>query len=182
MHRIGDSLQVVVGQQHAGGGFHMRRKYHGGLFLRDRRRDFGDGGGRPGGFTAFGDAPGLEHGVALGNAAHVEDLGPAEAEPAVADDHDVLVLCELAGYRFHAKGAAARYQGHRVGAIDLLEHARDVGHHATKAFGHVVERAVGVDDREFEQAVGVDLGQQAGHGESPCCSNWGVSLPEMLSC
>jgi hypothetical protein len=48
--------------------------------------------------------------------------------------------------------------------VDLFQDAGDVLHDALEAFGHVVERAVGVDHGEFEQAVGIDVGQQAGHG------------------
>ena len=44
---------------------------------------------------------------------------------------------------------------------------RDVAHHALEAARHVVERAVGVDDRVFEQAVGIDVGKQARHVDSP---------------
>ena len=48
--------------------------------------------------------------------------------------------------------------------VRLLQDARDVAHHALELLRHVVERAVGEDDRVFEQAVGVDVGEQAGHG------------------
>ncbi|MDT4858506.1 hypothetical protein FQZ97_929790 [compost metagenome] len=163
MHRVGDRAQVVVGQHHAGGGFHVRREHQRRFFCRDggfhvfnRRR-------RPGGLRALGGAARLHHGVAGGDRAHVEDLRPAVAEPAVADHHHVLAVRELARHGFHAEGAAARHQHGGVRAVDALEHGRDVGHHALEAFGHVVERAVGVDDRKLEQTIGVDVGQQSGH-------------------
>jgi len=179
MHRVGHGLEVVVGQDHAGRGFHVRCKDHGGLFLRNRGRHFGNRGGCPGGLGRIADAAGLEHRVAFRDLAHVEDLRPAEAEPAVADHHDMLSGGELARDRLHAEGATAGHQRHRMGFVDLLEHARDVGHHAAKPFGHVVERPVGVDHREFEQAIGVDVGQQAGHGGSPFSEIRRKSLPEL---
>ena len=63
----------------------------------------------------------------------------------------------------HAEGATARHQHGGVGVVDLLEGGQDVLHDAGEALGHVIERAVGVDHREFEQAIGVDIGQQSGH-------------------
>ncbi len=76
----------------------------------------------------------------------------------------MLVGGKLACHRFHAKGAAAGHQRDRVGAVDGLEHARDVSHDTAKALGHVVQGAVGVDHRKLKQTIGVDVGQQSGHG------------------
>jgi hypothetical protein len=123
--------------------------------------------GLPGRLRVVGGLPRFHHRVAGGDLAHVEDLRPAVAEPAVADDHHMLAVRELARHRLHAEGAAAGHQHRRVGAVDALEHGRDVGHHALEAPGHVVERSVGVDDRKLQQTVGVDVGQQSGHVGSP---------------
>src|SRR5690554_5732069 len=56
-----------------------------------------------------------------GNGTHVEDLAPAETEPAVADDQTMLACCELARHGFHAIGAAARNHDGRLRVIDLLQ-------------------------------------------------------------
>jgi hypothetical protein len=40
----------------------------------------------------------------------------------------------------------------RFGVVDLLQHARNVLHDALEALRHVVQRAVGVHHRVFEQA------------------------------
>jgi hypothetical protein len=69
---------------------------------------------------------------------------------------------ELPRHRFHAEGAAAGHDGHRVRAVHLLQDGGDVAHHTLELAGHVVQRTVGVDHRVFEQAVGIDVGQQAG--------------------
>jgi hypothetical protein len=50
----------------------------------------------------------------------------------------------------------------------LLQDRADVAHDALEFLRHVVERAVGVDDRVFKQAIGVDIGVQAGH----CGLHW----------
>jgi hypothetical protein len=105
-----------------------------------------------------------DHGAAAQARIGIEDLRPAVAEPAVAHDQHPLAVGELARHGFHAEGAAAGNQHGRVGVIDLLEHAQDVLHHAHELLGHVVERSIGVDHREFEQAIGIDIGQKSGHG------------------
>ena len=71
---------------------------------------------------------------------------------------------KLTRHSFHAKSAAAWHQGHGVRRIDVFQDARDVLHHALKALGHVVQCAVCVNHRKFEQAIGVNVGQQSGHG------------------
>jgi hypothetical protein len=163
MHRIGHRTQIGGGQDHAGRGFHMRCEHHVGPRRGDGGDDFVDRCRRKRALLAGRDAARLQHLRLRRNAAHFEDLRPAVAEPAVADDQDPLVGGELACHRFHAEGATARHDDGRSGVVDRLEGARDVAHHALEALGHVVERAVGVDDRVFKQPVGVDVGQEAGH-------------------
>ena len=145
MHRIGQRAQVAVGQHHAGRGLDMGREHQGGFFAGDGSADLFNRGGRPGRLRSVGGAARFHDGVAGRDLSHVEDLAPAVAEPAVAHHHHVLAGGKLPGHGFHAKGSAAGHQGDRMGLVDLFEHARDVTHHALKALGHVVERAVGVD-------------------------------------
>ena len=60
---------------------------------------------------------------------------------------------------------AARHDDGRRRSVDVFQHAGNVAHHALELLRHVVERAVGEDHRILEQTVGVDGGQQSGHGE-----------------
>jgi hypothetical protein len=48
VHRVGHGAQVVVGQDHAGGGFHVRREHHGGLLGADGGHHLVDRRGREG--------------------------------------------------------------------------------------------------------------------------------------
>ncbi len=48
--------------------------------------------------------------------------------------------------------------------VDLAQGRRDVAHHLLEDRAHVVERAVGEDDREFLEPVRVDRGEKCGHG------------------
>ena len=106
---------------------------------------------------------GLEHDLLGRNAAHLENLSPAVAEPAIAQHQALLAGTELAGHGLHAKGAAARHHRHRLGVIDLFQDGGDVTHHALKTLGHVIECAIGVNHRIFKQTIRVHIGQQAGH-------------------
>ena len=163
VHRIGHGLQVVVGQHHAGRGFDVRREHHRRLLARGwwpRPRRSAPARRASAGRRRRAR---LQHGARRRDAAHVEDLRPAVAEPAVADHQHRAAGGELARHRFHAEGAAAGHDDRRARVVDLLQHAGDVAHHALELARHVVERAVGVDHRVFEQAVGVDVGQQSGH-------------------
>ncbi len=81
----------------------MRRKNDGRALGTDGGDDFVDRAGGVGGLGAAADLACLEHGDAVRDAAHVENLRPAEAEPAVADDHHPLIGGELAGHGFHAE-------------------------------------------------------------------------------
>ena len=74
-----------------------------------------------------------------------------------------MLVGKLARHGLHAERAAAGHQHGGMGVVHLLERGQDVLHDAGEALGHVVERTVGVDHREFEQAIGVDIGQQSGH-------------------
>ena len=50
-------------------------------------------------------------------------------------------------------------------AVHMLEGCTDVAHDALEGLRHVVERAIGEDDRVLEQSVRVDVGKEAWHGE-----------------
>ncbi|VXC48410.1 hypothetical protein PSEUDO8BK_80277 [Pseudomonas sp. 8BK] len=50
-----------------------------------------------------------------------------------------------------------------MGVVDLFQSAGDILHHALKRLRHMVEGAVGVDHRVFDQAVGVDAGVEVRH-------------------
>jgi len=165
VRRIADGADVVVGQQDAAGGFHVRGKHHLGLFSADGRGHVLRSTWRP---RILATGPLLarlaDHGTtAQAEVADLENLRPAVAEPAVAHDQHLLPVGKLARHGLHAEGAAARHQHGRVGVVDLLERAQDVLHHAGKALGHVVQGAVGVDHREFQQAVWIDFRQKSGH-------------------
>jgi hypothetical protein len=112
---------------------------------------------------AFADAAGLEHRGRRRDPAHVEDLRPAEAEPAVAQHQ--APSRPPANWRATASMAKVPPPGTTATASAgrPLQVAGDVAHDALEGLRHVVERAVGIDHRIFEQAVGIDVGQQAGH-------------------
>ena len=126
VHGISQGAQITVGQDHARSGFHMGGEHQGRPLVGDGGHGFFNGDWCPRGLSTdviMGiDAAGLEHGVRTGNLAHVKDLRPAVAEPAVADDQDMLVAGKLPGNRLHAEGAAARHQHGRMRAIDGFEH------------------------------------------------------------
>ncbi len=166
MDCIGHLAQVAVGQNHARSSFHVRCKHHLGLLDSNGFHHLFDGAGNPRRLVAVAGAAGLEHHRRGRDAAHVENLRPAVAEPAVADDHDLLAGGELPRHSFHAKGAAAGHQNGRVRVVDLFQNARDVFHDTLETLRHVVQRAVGIDHREFEQPFRVDVGQKARHGGS----------------
>jgi hypothetical protein len=63
----------------------------------------------------------LEHRGRGGHAGHLEDLRPAVAEPAVADDQHRLPAGELARHRLHAVAAAAGHHHRCGGAVNLLQ-------------------------------------------------------------
>ncbi len=123
MDRGADGAQVVVGQDHARGSFDVRGEDNVRLVLTDGGDNLFDRGRREGRLGAAANLAGLEHGAFGGNAAHLENLRPAETEPAVADDQHLLAGGELAGHRFHAESAAARHDDGGLGVIDLLENA-----------------------------------------------------------
>ena len=87
----------------------------------------------------IGQAPRLQHGVAGRDRAHLQDLRPAVAEPAVADHQGLFAGGELAGDRLHAEGAAAGHDGDRVRVIDLLQRRGQFAHDALEGLRHVVE-------------------------------------------
>ena len=120
------------------------------LNLLDRR-------GRKGRVDLVAGAAGFHDMGLSAEAARFEDLTPAIGEPAVADDHCLSLLTELPRDRLHREGAAAGNDGDRMGLVDLAQHLRDVPHHVLEVLAHVIERAVGEDDREFLEPAGVDI-------------------------
>ncbi len=123
----------------------MRGEDDGRFLLVDGGDDLGD---RRRGERRLGAGPGLaglEDDAFRGDLSHVENLRPAEAEPAVADHQHLLAGGELAGDGFHAEGAAAGHDDGRPGVVDMLQDARDVLHDALEALRHVVQGAVGID-------------------------------------
>ena len=145
----------------------MRREDKAGLFGTDRGDDRLDRCRCKGRLCAVALPAGFKHAATGRDAAHLENLRPAEAEPAVADDEAFLVGGELAGDGLHAEGAAAGDDDRGPGVINLFDEARDVLHYALKALGHVVQGAVGIDHGIFEQAVGIGVRQEGRHGRSP---------------
>ena len=110
----------------------------------------------------------FQYGRTRRDISHVEYLGPAKAEPAISDYQAVFFRRKLTRHSLHSECAAARHNGHRVGVVHLFQRRRYVRHRGLKRAGHVIDRAVRVDDRIFEQTVRIDVGQQAGHMDSPC--------------
>src|SRR5690554_6492639 len=164
MDGIGHLADVVIGKDDAGGGLHVGHEDDVRLLVADRLDHLLDGRrGEGRGGILLVQAAGLED-VDIGrDAAHLEDLAPAIAEPAVADHQAAALLGELTSYRLHAEGAAAGHDHRAVGVIDPLEVAGDIAHHLLEAGGHVVQGAVGVDHRIFQQPIGVNVGKQAWH-------------------
>ena len=64
----------------------------------------------------------LQHHRLDRDAAHVEDLCPAVAEPAVAQHQHFLAGRELTRHRLHAEGAATGDDGNGLSLVDLLQH------------------------------------------------------------
>ena len=112
-------------------------------------------------------APRLQHGDVVAQSARLDDLRPAEAEPAVAHDQHWLALHELARDSFHRETAAARHDHRGSRAVGFAQHRREVAHDALEALRHMVQRAIRVDDRVFKKTVGIDIGQQGRHLFSP---------------
>ena len=168
MRRIGDGAQVLVGQQDAAGCFHMRGKHHLGALHANGLGHIGSGAWCPGVLRSFTLLARLANDRAAAQTSiGVENLRPAVAEPAIAHNQHFFAIGKLARHGFHAKSAAARHQHGGVGVVDLFEHAQNVLHRTDKLFGHVIERPVGVHHREFEQAIGIDVGKQSRHEVSP---------------
>ena len=149
VHGVGHGAQVVVGQDHAGGCFYVRRKHHVGFFGQDGGDHFVNRAGHPRGLRRVRGAPRLEHDGLGRDVAHVKNLRPAVAKPAVADDERFFASGKLARHGFHAKRAAAGHQHGGWRVVDRFQDARDVAHDALKALRHVVQRTVGVDHRKL---------------------------------
>ncbi len=164
VHCIGHAAQVAVGQHHAGGSFDVRCKHHIWAFACNGGHDFFHRAWNPRRLLGVSDAAGHQDRGLGRDVAHVKNLRPTVAEPAIADDQCFFVGGKLARHGFHAKRATAGHQNGRLGVVHLFQDGRDVAHHTLEALRHMVQRAVGVDHRKFKQALGIDLGQKAGHG------------------
>jgi len=145
----------------------MGSEDHVGPLLADGGDHFLDRAGGEGCLGTGSRLTRLENDALGRDPAHVEDLGPAVAEPAIADHQTLLVGGELTGDRLHAEGAAAGDDDRAPGVVHRFQNARDVAHDPLKALGHVVQGAVGIDDGIFEEAERIRLRQQGGHGLSP---------------
>ena len=159
MHGVGHLLQVIVGQDHASRGFNMRSEHHGWLERSDLGPHFSDGCRCPRLLNAAANRPCLENGCMRRDLAHIDDLGPAVGEPAVTNDENRFVARKLTSHGFHAESSAAGYERDAVCVVNRFEHAGNIAHDTAKLLTHVVERAVGVDHRKFEQSAGVDVGK-----------------------
>ena len=114
--------------------------------------------------TVIPDPPCFQHAALGRNAAHLENLRPAIAEPPVANHQAFLAGRKLARHRFHAEGAAARHDDRGSCVVDRLQHARYLAHDALEPLRHVVEGAVRVHHGIFEQSLRIGFGQQGRHG------------------
>ena len=137
----------------------MRREHDVGPELPDGGDRLGDRHGRKGCLGTLPDPACLQDPRVARDPPHLEDLRPAEAEPAVADDQAALVGRELPRDGLHPERAAARHDDGGARVVDRLHDPRDVAHDALEALRHVVEGPVRVDDRILEQTFGIRLGQ-----------------------
>src|SRR5690606_31063146 len=69
---------------------------------------------------------------------HIENLAPAETEPAIAYHQAMLARRKLPGHRLHAVGSTTRHDNRRLRVIHLLEGAANVFHYTLKACRHMV--------------------------------------------
>src|SRR5690606_8853622 len=150
-----------------GGRLDVRREDQVGLLAGDGGDDLVDRWRREGRLPSLLHGTRLEHDGFGGDAPHLEYLGPAIAEPAGPDHEALATVGELARHALHAEAAAARHHDRGRRVVHVLEGGRDVQHHLLELPRHVVQRAVGEHHRVLEQAVWIDVGQQAGHGGSP---------------
>ena len=155
MHRIGDPPQVSVRKDDARSGFHMRREHQVGALFTDRGHHLVDVGRCERRLRSVALAARLQHHGGCRDCTHLEDLGPAIAEPAVAQHHAPAAGAELTGNGLHAEAAATRDDDRRARAIGSLEQLGHAAHHRLEPARHVVERAIGIDDRVLEQTLGV---------------------------
>ena len=174
MRGRGQGGDVVIGQDDPGGGLHMRGEDDVGLLFADPGGDLLDRRRGEGRLCAVAGCPGLHHGDLAAEAAGLEDLAPAEGEPAVAHHQRLGAASELAGDSLHAVGTAAWHDRHPVGPIDLAQPCRDVAHHLLEGPRHVVERAIRKDHREFVETAGVHILAQR-HGHTPLLLRKGLA-------
>ena len=163
-HRFTHRTEVRLGQHDACRCFNVGRKNHCRLFTKDGRNHLFDRGGCKGCLRLCRHRASLQHRHIMRDLAGLEDLRPAIAEPAIAQNETRLVLRKLTGHGFHTVGATARNNHGGIRLIHLFDHRRDVGNDLLELLRHVVERAVGIHDRKLEQAIRVYSGQQSGHG------------------
>ena len=149
MHRIGKLFDIVIRQHQACRGFDMRGKYYRRFFrlnLSDSRLDchwlkllL---------LVAVTDVCGQDSHV-IRDTTFFKDLRPAKTKKTVTDDEHCLVSGKLARNRFHTVSPCTRHDCHRIGVIHVFQTCGQIIHHGLEFFGHVIERAVGVDHRVF---------------------------------
>jgi hypothetical protein len=110
----------------------------------------------------------LHHDFFRRDRAGLEDLRPAKREEPVTDHQHLLAGGELPGDRFHRVGSAAGDHDCPVRPVNLTQRGVNLAHDLLESLAHVVERAVGEDDRVFEQAIGIDVGAQGWHVGISC--------------
>ena len=146
---------VIVGQDEARCGFDVWCEDEVRFFRCDCLCDFFDGRRCKWGVFVIACAPRFED-CGLGwDVAHFKNLGPAIAEPSIANDEAFFVCGKLSRHGFHAISATAGYDDDRAGAIHFFECDRDIFHYALEGLRHVVEGAVCIDHGVFQEFVGV---------------------------
>mmetsp|Transcript_23734 Transcript_23734/g.58994 ORF Transcript_23734/g.58994 Transcript_23734/m.58994 type:complete len:469 (+) Transcript_23734:276-1682(+) len=150
---VGDGLDVVVGDEDAGGGVDLGGEDAGGFFGFDGGDDVFDEGGPVGRVGGVVDGEGGDGDFGGDEAGAGEDVGPAVGEVAVADDERLLVGAEGAGRGLHRVGAGAREDNGGGAAIHFFQGPADVVECVLELLRHVVQRAVRVDHRELQQPV-----------------------------
>eukprot|EP00755_Sulcionema_specki_P007700 Sspe_Gene.38947::Locus_18782_Transcript_1_1_Confidence_1.000_Length_1375::g.38947::m.38947 len=145
VHRIGNGLDVVVGEDDASTGLNVRCADHRRLLLPDGRHHLVDGRGCEGRLTCGVHGASLHDCDVICDAPLLEDLRPPEAEKAVPDDKDFLPRSELPSNALHPVASRPGNDGHRVGVVHLFEERREVVHHRDEGRRHVVQHTVSVD-------------------------------------
>ena len=83
----------------------------------------------------------------------VTDLRPTVAKIAVADDQHLPTLAVLTRHGLHAVGTTAWDKHGVVRIIHLVESSVEILHYVAERSRHVVEGAIGVDHRVFQETT-----------------------------